>query len=67
MLAQKRPLTRSRRCEKNRDGLLAVHQATLLSLPKSCVMPMRRNRNRAKPAKSASHLPEGSGRKQAAI
>ena len=31
--AAKRPLMRSRRCEKNLEGLLTVHQARLPSLP----------------------------------
>ena len=33
MQAAKRPLTPSRRCEKNRDGLATVHQLSLPSLP----------------------------------
>ena len=33
MQAAKRPLTRSRRCEKNRKGLATVHQPALPSLP----------------------------------
>ena len=33
MQAAMRPLTRSRRWEKNRDGLPTVHHAGLLSLP----------------------------------
>ena len=33
MQATKRPLTRSRRCEKKSDGLATVHQPGLPSLP----------------------------------
>ena len=39
MQAARRPLTPSRRCEKNRDGLCTVHQASVPSLPKTRVTP----------------------------
>ena len=64
MQAAKRPLTRSRRCEKKRDGLATVHHARLPSLPWIRVMPSACSRWRARPGRSASHLPLPCGLKQ---
>ena len=55
-----RPVTPSRRNEKNRDASSTVHQAP----PLTCVTPAARRRSRASPGRSASQriAPSGRGR-----
>lgn len=60
-----RPVTPSRRYEKNREGLPTVHHAGLPSLPYTAATPKARSRWRAKAGKLASHLPAPSGVKHA--
>ncbi len=57
MAAAKRPLTRSRRCEKYRWGCPTVHQSGPPSLPQTRSTPWACNRSRAKAGRSHHHLP----------
>ena len=57
MLAANRPLTRSRRWEKNKSGCVTVHQDGDPSLPVMWVTPRASKRIRANAGKSAHHLP----------
>jgi hypothetical protein len=57
MQAASRPLTRSRRCEKNRDGLPTVHHPAAAVVAVNARDAQAASRWRASPGRSASHLP----------
>jgi hypothetical protein len=57
MLAPQRPLTRSRRCEKNREGLGVGAPGRCAIIAKNLADAQAARRWRARPARSASHLP----------